>query len=193
MTVPLSNERPLRADARRNRDKIVVAARTAFAASGLATQMDDVAREAGVGVGTLYRHFPTKDDLIRAIVRDRFAQITAESRKLADEEPDPWAALTSTILYGAGMQAADLTLSHVLSTHAEACHDAREKEGLHEVTRELLRRAREAGQVREDVSLDDVVLLFTGLAKVLEAVACGAPLDWRRYVELMLDGMRAGC
>ena len=190
MTVPLSNDRPLRADARRNRDRIVAAARTAFATSGLATQMDDVAREAGVGVGTLYRHFPTKDDLIRALVRDRFAQITAESRKLAEEEPDPWKALTSTILYGAGMQASDLTLSQVLSTHAESCHDAREKEGLHEITRELLRRARDAGQIRDDVTLDDVVLLFTGLAKVLEAVACGAPMDWRRYVELMLDGMR---
>ena len=191
MTVPLSNERPLRADARRNREKIVAAARTAFAQSGLATQMDDVAREAGVGVGTLYRHFPTKDDLVRALVVDRFERITAESRKLAAEEPDPWKALSGTILYGAGVQAGDLALSQVLSTHAEACHDAREQAGLHEVTTELLRRAREAGQIREDVTLDDVALLFTGLGKILEAVACGAPMDWRRYVELMLDGMRA--
>ncbi len=192
MTIPVSTPglRPLRADAQRNREKILAAAKTAFAEAGMGTQMDDVARRAGVGVGTLYRHFPTKDDLLRALVADRFAHLTEASRRRAAEEPDPWAALTGIVYHGAEVQASDLALSQAMSTHASACADARVTAGLDEVTNALLDRAKAAGQVRDDVTVDDFALLFTGLAKILEAVACGAPFDWRRYVELVLAGMR---
>jgi AcrR family transcriptional regulator len=193
MTLPVTTSglRPLRADAQRNRAKILAAAKTAFAEYGQGTQMDDVARRAEVGVGTLYRHFPTKDDLLRALVTDRFESLTNDARQRAAEIEDPWAALVAIVRHGVEVQSSDLALSQAMSTHAEVCVDARIKAGLDEVTTELLDRARAAGQVRADVTVDDLALLFTGLAKILEAVAGGAPFDPQRYVELMLDGMRA--
>src|SRR3712207_5690378 len=90
---PGTDERPLRADARRNREKIVEATRAAFASGGLETQMDDVAARAGVGVGTVYRHFPTKDALVRAVIVHRMTQLAALGRARLDAGGDPWEAL----------------------------------------------------------------------------------------------------
>ena len=84
-------DRPLRADARRNRERVIAAARAVFAEHGRDAQMDDVARRAGVGVGTVYRHFPTKEALLVALALDAFERVVAEARR-ALENPDPWEA-----------------------------------------------------------------------------------------------------
>src|SRR5690349_10916702 len=113
MSVP--TERPLRADARRNRERVLEAARAVFAEHGRDAQMDDVAKKAGVGVGTVYRHFPTKEALIEALVVDSFQKIAlrAEAALQAD---DAWDALASTLWAGAEILAADRALSEVFAS-----------------------------------------------------------------------------
>src|SRR5690349_22608185 len=108
-------DRPLRADARRNREKVLTAARKVFSEHGRDAQMDDVARRAGVGVGTVYRHFPTKEALIEALVVDSFQKIAlrAEAALQAD---DAWDALASTLWAGAEILAADRALSEVFAS-----------------------------------------------------------------------------
>src|ERR1044071_6160977 len=97
--VAATEERPLRADARRNREKVLAAARAVFSEHGREAQMDDVARRAGVGVGTVYRHFPTKEALIEALMVDSFKSIAAEAERALDIE-DPWEALTTVLWHG---------------------------------------------------------------------------------------------
>ena len=177
--------KPLRADARRNREKIVAAARTAFAEYGLDAQMDEIARRADVGVGTLYRHFPTKDALVRAIVVARMESMALEGRRLVDEEDDPGAAFAQFIRH-CGLF--DHALAHVMSTQPpETFRAAATESGLVDIGAELLARAQQDGAVRTDARVDDIPLVMCGLGAVLK--------NWdeaagRRYVELMLGGFR---
>src|SRR5919206_2825813 len=108
--VAATEERPLRADARRNREKVLAAARTVFSENGRDAQMDDVARRAGVGVGTVYRHFPTKEALIEALMVDAFETIAAHARDALAIE-DPWEAFTSVMWRGAEVMAGGRALS----------------------------------------------------------------------------------
>src|SRR3954465_2303509 len=98
--------RPLRADARRNRERVITAAGAVFAEHGRDAQMDDVAKRAGVGVGTVYRHFPTKEALIEALAMDRFERILAAGRE-ALLNPDAWAAFSGALWAGAALTASD--------------------------------------------------------------------------------------
>src|SRR3954466_946340 len=106
----IAAQRPLRADARRNRERVLCAARAVFAAQGHEAQMDDVARQAEVGVGTVYRHFPTKEALIEALALEAFGRVAAQA-KAALELDDPWEALTQTLWAGAEILAGDRALS----------------------------------------------------------------------------------
>src|SRR5690242_8135354 len=108
----VTGERPLRADARRNREAIVKAARAVFAQYGREAQMDDVARRAKVGVGTVYRHFPTKEALLEALAQDRFAQIAGFAQD-ALEVADPWEAFAGFLRRCAEVNASDRALSQV--------------------------------------------------------------------------------
>ena len=108
-------ERPLRADARRNREKVLAAARAAFSEQGREAQMDDVARRAGVGVGTVYRHFPTKEALIEALMVAAFETIAAAAEEALEVE-DPWEAFTSVLWRGAETMAGDRALSEVFAS-----------------------------------------------------------------------------
>ena len=112
-TEPKPDERPLRADARRNRERILEAARYACAEHGASVQIDDVARGAGVGVGTVYRHFPTKDLLIEALVAEKF-RITTENIRQALEIEDPWEAFAESLRRNAEVMAADAGLRDAL-------------------------------------------------------------------------------
>src|SRR5215208_7208931 len=116
-------ERPLRADARRNREKVLAAARAVFSENGRDAQMDDVARRAGVGVGTVYRHFPTKEALIQALVVDSFEAIAAHARAALALD-DPWDAFSSVLWRGAEIMAADRTLSEVFASIPGAMESA---------------------------------------------------------------------
>jgi AcrR family transcriptional regulator len=181
--------RPLRADARRNRERIVAAAREAFAETGLETQMDDVARRAGVGVGTVYRHFPTKDALVRALIVDKMAVMAEKARAaVAADAASPWDAFADFIRDRAEDHASDRALSQVMSTQpSETFLAAARETGLWEAVGALLERARAAGQVRPDAGPQDVATMMCGLSAVLQSFDVEAG---RRYLELMLEGLR---
>ena len=189
--LPPSALRPQRADARRNRERILDAAMSTFARTGLDTQMDDLARAAGVGVGTLYRHFPTKDDLVRALIVHHMAGMAEEAKRRLDEEgTDPWEAFCAFMLHCAGRHERDRVLSQVLATQPASWfrHAAMEETELAARAAELMRRAQDAGVVRADAHGGDIPVIMCGLSAVLEAD--WGPQAWRRYMQLMLDGLR---
>lgn len=180
----------LRADAARNRAKVLDAARAAFAEHGPDAQMDDVARRAGVGVGTVYRHFPTKQALAAALVEERFDQVIVHQRALLDE-PDPWRALERSFEFCAQSQERDRALAGVLATLAgDAARPAgplaHQHADLMAAIEQMLGRARAAGAIRDDLRAEDLPSLYCGLAAVVQA----GVTDWRRYLELLLDGLR---
>jgi AcrR family transcriptional regulator len=189
MTTPDATTRPLRADAQRNRDKIVCAARECFSEDGLDAQMEDVARRAGVGVGTVYRHFPTKDALVRALVVAQMEAMTARAPQfLAEAERDAWGAFAGFMRACAGKHEGDRGLAQVISTQpAESFIDVAMDTGLMRVTGQLLVAAQEAGVARRDLVATDVGLTMCGLSAVLESFG---EAGGRRYLELMLSGMR---
>jgi AcrR family transcriptional regulator len=188
--VPNVADRPLRADARRNRERVLTAAREVFSEQGREAQMDDVARRAAVGVGTVYRHFPTKEALLEALAVDAFERIVAITRENLKLE-DPWEALTRTLWAGAEILAADRALSEVMSEIPGpvpvGLHTQRE---LNESMADLLRRAQAAGVLRPDIVVDDIPMLMCGVgAATRKSHACAN--SWRRHMAILVDGLRA--
>lgn len=183
--------RPLRADAERNRRRILDAARAVFAEHGIGTGVDVVAREAGVGVGTIYRRFPTKDELLRAIVDDRLELLRA-----AIAEPsaaaDPWEAFTASASVVAESMALDQgfyqALQAVSGTALSVPVCAREM--TLELITPVVARAQLAGVVREDVVPSDVLSLCAIAAKIPRWRLEHQPELWRRYLSIVFDGLR---
>ena len=188
--VAAHEERPLRADARRNREKVLAAARAVFSENGRDAQMDDVARRAGVGVGTVYRHFPTKEALIEALVVDAFETIAAHAHEALAIE-DPWEAFTSVMWRGAEVMAGDRALSEVFAAIPGGPDDLVPTiEDLKATVGEIVRRAQEAGALREDAMIDDVPMLMCGIGSATKKEhTCAVP--WRRHLSIVLDGLRA--
>jgi AcrR family transcriptional regulator len=186
---PTAAPRPLRADARRNREKIVEAARAAFAAYGLETQMDDVAKRAGVGVGTLYRHFPTKDALVRAIVEAHMAAMAERGREiLAADDGDPWEQFAGFLRECKERSIGDRALAEVTATQPSSTfREAADQVGLAKVGGQLLERAQACGAARPDARVDDIPIVMCGLGAVLQSWGEEAG---RRYMELVLAGLR---
>jgi AcrR family transcriptional regulator len=184
--------RPLRADARRNRQRVLEAARDVFAEQGLDAQMDEIASRAGVGVGTVYRHFPTKQALIDALVGDRFRELREEADSWLDVE-DPWEALSGYLWSCARMQCGNRGWAQLAAaaTFGEGEADE-ERNALIEVTDRFLKRGHKAGVVRKDVQADDIGMLMCGTCSVIETT-CGHAGDkrWERFFQLALHGLRA--
>jgi AcrR family transcriptional regulator len=179
--------RPLRADARRNRARILEAARAVFASEGLDAQMDDVARRAEVGVGTVYRHFPTKAQLLHGLVRERLEAVTVLAEEALANE-DAWAGFCGLMWGCAEINARDRLFSESMATREDI--DALVVEcGLGPRLDELMHRAQEQGGLRADADLTDIRLAMCGLGAVV--MACPDQASWRRYLSLMLDGLRA--
>jgi AcrR family transcriptional regulator len=189
MTTPPTARKPLRADAQRNRDKIVAAAREAFSEFGLEAQMEDVARGAGVGVGTVYRHFPTKDALVRALVVDKMAAMAASAGPYLERaQEDGWDAFASFIRDCGQTHERDRALAQVISTQpATSFVDIAVDTGLMDAAGKLLAAAQEAGVARGDLVATDVGLMMCGMSAVLQSFG---EAGGRRYLELMLCGMR---
>lgn len=178
----------LRADAARNREKVLAAARQEFGEHGAEAQMEDVARRAGVGVGTVYRHFPTKKALAEALVEERFDSTIAYASTLLDE-PDPWRAIERCFEHCAESQARDRAWAVGLNSIAGGAPAGpleHQQQQLLTIMGQLLARARAAGVVREDLRAEDMPPLFCGLASV---VLAGVE-DWPRYLDILLDGLR---
>ena len=184
-------EKPQRADARRNREKVLAAARAVFSEHGRDAQMDDVARRAGVGVGTVYRHFPTKEALIEALMVAAFEAIAAEAEAALDVE-DPWDAFAGVLWRGAEIMAGDRALSEVFASIPGAMESAMPTvEGLIETMTKVIARAQEAGTLRADMIVDDIPMVMCGIGSATKKEHRCANA-WRRHMTIVLDGMRTG-
>ena len=185
-TVP----RALRADAERNRRRILDAARQVFADEGLGVGVDAVARTAGVGVGTLYRRFPTKHDLLAAVIEDGVCRLAEEVEQVESVE-DPWEAFESTVRAFAETIARDRGFYEVIHGTPEFIPIAREsKLRLMDSVQRVLTRAQEAGAVRKDIVADDIAVLSQVAARMPRWRVEAQPELWTRYLALALDGMR---
>lgn len=184
------DSRPLRADARRNRAKVLAAAREAFTAEGLAVPLDEIARRAGVGAGTVYRHFPTKEALFEAVVSDSLESQTARGRAaLAQGEPgEALFAFLEELVAGAmvKMDLADALIGAGVQLQPGTSAAAAR---LRQVIGELLTRAQAAGAVRTDIDGADLHALVAGAV----AAERRRPADARdgRLVRVICDGLRA--
>jgi AcrR family transcriptional regulator len=183
-------ERPLRADARRNREKVLAAARAVFSEQGRDAQMDDVARRAGVGVGTVYRHFPTKEALIEVLMVAAFETIAAAADEALEVE-DPWDAFASVLWRGAETMAGDRALSEVFASIPGATEAVMPTvEGLTATVTRIIERAQAAGVLRDDLIVDDIPMVMCGIGSATKKEH-RCPDAWRRHLSLVLDGMRA--
>jgi len=184
-----SPERPLRADARRNRALILQSAREVFAADGAEAQMDDVALRAGVGVGTLYRHFPTKEALLLELVRDKLRSFAENVAEALEQQGDPGEIFQAVLYRNAEVASRDAVMQQVLAGAGDQLWSAAlaERERLGALTAELLGRAQRVNAVRGDVQASDIAMLMCGLCATM---AHGGPdFDWRRHLALLLDGL----
>jgi AcrR family transcriptional regulator len=182
----------LRRDAQRNRDAILVAAQSVFSERGLDAGVDEIARRAGVGMGTLYRRFPHKDDLIAAIFEQRLAELAAAAED-ALHDPKPWDGLIRVLAAVGELQAANRGFKDILA------HTLRREGALTPVrlrvrrlNAEVVERAQQAGVLREDITPEDITVFLLSLCVVVETTSDVAPDFWRRFLAIATDGLRAG-
>ncbi|HEY2765632.1 MAG TPA: helix-turn-helix domain-containing protein [Pseudonocardiaceae bacterium] len=187
-----AEHRPLRRDAERNRLRILEAAGEVFAQRGLEASLDEIAEHAGVGVGTVYRRFPGKDELVEALFEQKIARVEALAEQAA-AIPDGWQALASFLESALALQVADLGLRQVLLSHGcgrDRVAGARAR--LAPLIGNLVCRAQSQGGMRTDVELPDIPAILLMITSVAE-YSRGVNEDlWRRYLALILDGLRAG-
>jgi AcrR family transcriptional regulator len=187
----VSTVKTLRSDARRNRERLVASARELFAAHGVDVSVEDITHHAGLGMGTLYRHFPTKDELLDAVLEDAFAELVAAAEEAVANE-DAWAGFTGFLERALAARAANRGLKDVLA--AARGQGAQRAEAMRARMRPLLRRliqrAQEQGTLRADFAPEDLPLVFWTADRVIDRTAAVAPDYWRRYLGLLLDGLR---
>jgi AcrR family transcriptional regulator len=189
-TVAAEREPAQRADARRNRERVLAAARRQFANKGLDAQVDDIARAADVGVGTVYRHFPTKEALLQALAADRFTRLAAWARESLDA-PDGWEGLCTFLRRSAELGASDRLLSEAMAERHAFQGAQREKDELMDATAALVERAQATGKLRSDVGADDIAMLMCGLGRATGPGAFDHAMSWERYLEIIVAGLRS--
>ena len=186
-TIPdVRSQRPKRADARRNYDKLIAAAREAFTEEGGSASLEEIARRAGVGIGTLYRNFPTRPDLLEAVYVEEVEAVCQTAEELMADPP--WDALVAWLHRFLDYIATKQALSQELFSHLgreadvfRGCRTAFYGAGEH-----LLVRAQQDGVVRTDVSIDDVVMLVAGISKIPST----SPDQIPRVLDIALEGLR---
>jgi AcrR family transcriptional regulator len=185
--LPPAPDRVQRADARRNRKRVLESARRCMAREGTDAQIDEIARSAGVGVGTVYRHFPTKDDLIEALAMARFERL-AELAREALEREDAWLAFEDFMRASARIQSEDRALSEVLTSRPETMARAAESVDILGLVGELMARGKATGEIRDDADPRDVPMMMCALAGTYR----NPHTNPERYIAIVLDGLRAG-
>ena len=194
MSVEMAEEtitRPLRVDAERNLERLLDAAAQAFAEEGQGVSVAEIARRAGIGKGTVFRRFPTKEHLVAAIVCNRMHEISKAGAQLLDAE-DPGQALLEFMRAGAAVYAKDRGFLEAASGLELQFGEVTEAKGeLLALTAQLLSRAQQAGAVRADVTPDDILLLECGCCLAAAPLHDAAPELWRRYLDVVFDGLRS--
>ena len=179
-------DRQLRADARRNRERVLEAADALFAEVGLKAGVEEIAQRAGVGVGTVCRNFPTKEHLIAELLNARGEALLAEAHA-ALGEPDPGAAFEHFVTVATMSAGCYRALAEEIASGTVPVREGL-KSDLHDALEQIVRRAQRAGSLRTDVTADDIKLLLSGLAQATVASGGEASLD--RFVRVVLDGLR---
>jgi AcrR family transcriptional regulator len=186
----VNDERPLRRDAQLNRERIIAAAREVFAARGVNASLDDIAHHAGVGIGTVYRRFPTKEALLEIALNERMEDhVRAAEAALA--APTGWDGLVEFLRQAAEMQAADRGLRDlILGADFHARHKALARDRIEPPVRELFERARREGSLRPDATVEDLPLLLMMVSEVAHHGHAVRPDAYARYLQLLIDGLR---
>ena len=190
-TRPAPRERPLRRDAQANRERILAAAGELFSAQGIEVPLDEIARRAGVGTGTFYRHFPDRDHLLDALFDERVRRFD-ELMASASDADDAWEGLVGLLTTGLELQATDRGLKDILVARARGTGQRSQAspETL-QALGELIERAQRQGVLRPDITLADLPLINAALLGVLDLTGEIAPDAWRRILQIVLDGLRA--
>ncbi len=182
--------RPLRRHAQRNRDAVLAAARLAFTRHGLHVPLEWIAKDADVGIGTLYRNFPTRNDLIEAVVAEKLVEWMATAER-AVEFADPWDGLVFYLEEVCHRQAEDRGFIDIVSMRfPDLTGLETELRRIQELSDQVVTRARDAGQLRADVTTEDLALILWGHSRVVEVAQPVRPDVWRRYLGLLLDSLR---
>ncbi len=191
MTTHTAVARPLRADAERNRAKILEAAADVFASAGVEATLHDVAARAGVGVGTVYRRFPDKESLLGALFDDKLSSVI-ELAERATRERDSWAGLVGFLRALTDMQSENRGLHEVLNG-SEYCQErvAEARSAFAPLVERLLERAQAEGQVRADLEPSDLTVILLMLNAVALFSHDTRPDLWERQLDLVLEGLRA--
>ena len=183
--------RPLRRDARERRDRLIAAAQSEFAAHGVDASLEKIARDAGVAIGTLYRHFPARLDLLMAAFKPRLQEFLDGATK-ALEMDDPWEGFVCYLENLFAVQAGDRGFNDFLSRRFPG---NAETEHIHDVMcqqiEDVLALAQEAGKARPDITRADIINLIWSNGRIIDATSATAPTAWRRQLHLMLDAYRA--
>jgi AcrR family transcriptional regulator len=182
--------RPLRQDAARNRQLLVLAARDVFHRKGLESPLEEIAKQAGVSIGTLYNRFPSRGELVDAAL----GPVAEQSVQLAEqalELEDPWEGFAGYLRGMCELIAAERGYTDIYRTRlgdTPVIDAARERMGA--LKARIMDRAKEAGSLRDDVESADVILLIWGIAAIIDATREAAPQAWRRHLALALDALR---
>jgi AcrR family transcriptional regulator len=179
-----------RADAVRNSERVLAAATEVLAEKGAEAGVPEIAARAGVGKGTVYRCFPTKEHLVSAVLVERLRWFTEQARA-ATERPDAWQAFVDLLVDAAERQAGDCTFSAGLAHESALPEVVQAREAMHEAMDALMARAQAEGRMREGVTSRDVKVLFAGVSQMLRADGNHDPASWRRYAELVANALRA--
>jgi AcrR family transcriptional regulator len=190
MSASPSTDRPLRRDAERNRQRILEAAREAFAEAGLAVTLDEIAHRAGVGVGTVYRRFPDKEELIDALFEERMGELVALAEASLRHD-DPWEGLVGFLEAMTALHACDRGLKEVALSGAHGLERVgRARQLMFPLVTRLVTRAQEHGSLRADLEPTDVPLLQLMLGSLSDCTRGVEPEVWRRFLGIVTDGLR---
>ncbi len=185
-----TSSKPMRSDAVRNRARVLDAARELFGRDGLDAQMDEIAASAGVGVGTVYRHFATKDALLEALADDYFVG-QQENATRALQIEDPWEGFVTFVRRGAELTAASRALAQISADRPELMEQAAEaanrEHGFFGTVERVIARAQEAGELRRDFELSDIPSIMCSVGAL--AISPKSTSNWRRILAFVLDGL----
>jgi len=188
----LGQQHSPRRDALRNRKLLLASAREVFAEDGVEARLDEIARRAGVGSGTLYRHFSTREALVEAIFAERVGEVISIA-EAALAQPDAWRGLVGFLEAMLEMQSSDRVLREIFLRYPPGEGQLAEaRQRMRQLFERLLARAHDARVLRHDFGFPDLALLLWSFAPVIDATAEAAPTAWRRHLHWVLDGLRPG-